>query len=108
MHDPEGAGFEDEAFDPDAVVWVRGVDYVAGWRDATEAGVTARGPQHAVHILRRSVTLEHETICRLSRVVMSSMVAMTTAEASARRLSPPPARATHRAKGSRGGLASAA
>ncbi|MFF3323191.1 hypothetical protein [Streptomyces sp. NPDC002889] len=38
MHDPEDAGFEDEAFDPDEVVWVRGVDYVAGWRDATDAG----------------------------------------------------------------------
>ncbi|MBT2366824.1 hypothetical protein J7E88_16270 [Streptomyces sp. ISL-10] len=38
MHHPEDAGFEDESFDPDAVVWVRGVDYVAGWRDATDAG----------------------------------------------------------------------
>jgi hypothetical protein len=38
MHDPEDAGFENESFDPDAVVWVRGVDYVAGWRDATNAG----------------------------------------------------------------------
>ncbi|WP_326650487.1 hypothetical protein [Streptomyces sp. NBC_01750] len=38
MHDPEDAGFESESFDPDDVVWVRGVDYVAGWRDATDAG----------------------------------------------------------------------
>lgn len=38
MHDPENAGFENESFDPDDVVWVRGVDYVAGWRDATDAG----------------------------------------------------------------------
>jgi alpha-beta hydrolase superfamily lysophospholipase len=38
MHDPEDAGFESESFDPDEVVWVRGVDYVAGWRDATDAG----------------------------------------------------------------------
>lgn len=38
MHDPEDAGFESEPFDPDYVVWVRGVDYVAGWRDATDAG----------------------------------------------------------------------
>ncbi|EME98785.1 hypothetical protein J7W19_16465 [Streptomyces mobaraensis NBRC 13819 = DSM 40847] len=30
----EGIGAE---FDPDAVVWVRGVDYVAGWREAREA-----------------------------------------------------------------------
>ncbi|MFF4230872.1 hypothetical protein [Streptomyces sp. NPDC001820] len=38
MHDPEDAGFEDEAFDPDDVVWVRGVDYVTGWRGAADAG----------------------------------------------------------------------
>lgn len=38
MHDPEDARFESEPFDPDDVVWVREVDYVAGWRDATEAG----------------------------------------------------------------------
>ncbi|MER6613589.1 hypothetical protein [Streptomyces xantholiticus] len=38
MYDPEDAGFESEPFDPDDVVWVRGVDYVAGWRDATDAG----------------------------------------------------------------------
>ncbi|MFD3917861.1 hypothetical protein [Streptomyces sp. NPDC058595] len=28
------AGFEGEAFDSEAVLWVRGVDYVTGWRDA--------------------------------------------------------------------------
>ncbi|NUL03685.1 hypothetical protein HRW07_10645 [Streptomyces lunaelactis] len=38
MDDPEGAGFESEPFDPDDVMWVRGADYVAGWRDATDAG----------------------------------------------------------------------
>ncbi|MCX4823186.1 hypothetical protein OG883_25515 [Streptomyces sp. NBC_01142] len=38
MHDPEDAGFERESFDPDEVVWVRGVDYMAGWRDAASAG----------------------------------------------------------------------
>ncbi|MEV4924610.1 hypothetical protein [Streptomyces roseoverticillatus] len=30
-------GFDIEAFDPDDVLWVRGVDYVAGWREATDA-----------------------------------------------------------------------
>ncbi|MEU9013437.1 hypothetical protein AB0D12_27485 [Streptomyces sp. NPDC048479] len=38
MHDPEDASYESEPFDPDDVVWVRGVDYVAGWRDAADAG----------------------------------------------------------------------
>lgn len=32
MHGPE-----DEAFDPDAVVWSRGVDYLGGWREARDA-----------------------------------------------------------------------
>ncbi|MEU5187212.1 hypothetical protein AB0G83_08675 [Streptomyces klenkii] len=30
-------GFGVEEFDPDDVTWVRGVDYVAGWREATDA-----------------------------------------------------------------------
>ncbi|MFF7230128.1 hypothetical protein BX264_3163 [Streptomyces sp. 2333.5] len=30
-------GFDGEDLDPDAVLWVRGVDYLAGWRDATQA-----------------------------------------------------------------------
>ncbi|MET7622759.1 hypothetical protein [Streptomyces sp. NPDC005408] len=38
MHDPEDEGFETDPFDLDDVVWVRGVDYVAGWRDAADAG----------------------------------------------------------------------
>ncbi|NUK48832.1 hypothetical protein HRW14_00610 [Streptomyces lunaelactis] len=38
MYDPEDEGFESEPFDPDDVAWVRGVDYVAGWRDAADAG----------------------------------------------------------------------
>ncbi|MDJ0341393.1 hypothetical protein QMK19_15160 [Streptomyces sp. H10-C2] len=38
MYDPGDGGFEDEEFDPDAMVWVRGVDYVAGWREAVNAG----------------------------------------------------------------------
>ncbi|MCK7627780.1 hypothetical protein MUU72_32595 [Streptomyces sp. RS10V-4] len=31
------AGFGGAQFDPDAVLWVRGVDYLTGWRDATRA-----------------------------------------------------------------------
>ncbi|MFH8788524.1 hypothetical protein [Streptomyces roseoverticillatus] len=29
--------FDVEEFDPDDVTWVRGVNYVAGWREATNA-----------------------------------------------------------------------
>ena len=43
MHDPEDAEFENEPFDVDDLLWVRGVDYLAGWRDATDAGRTLVG-----------------------------------------------------------------
>lgn len=39
MRADEAAPFHDREFDPDAVVWVRGVDYVAGWRDAEDAAL---------------------------------------------------------------------
>lgn len=38
MDDTEDAGFENQSFDPDDVMWVRGVDHLAGRRDATDAG----------------------------------------------------------------------
>ncbi|MEU5126113.1 hypothetical protein [Streptomyces mobaraensis] len=39
MHSADDGAFEGigAEIDPDAVVWVRGVDYVAGWREAREA-----------------------------------------------------------------------
>ncbi|MER5782896.1 hypothetical protein ABT104_14415 [Streptomyces mobaraensis] len=43
----EGIGAE---FDPDAVVWVRGVDYVAGWREAREAAAELEAALAAVGV----------------------------------------------------------
>jgi hypothetical protein len=37
QHDPIGPASESGELDPDGWLWVRGVDYVAGWRDATNA-----------------------------------------------------------------------
>ncbi|MFI9721684.1 hypothetical protein ACIHFE_18835 [Streptomyces sp. NPDC052396] len=39
MFGPEEGAFEatGAGFDPDDVVWVRGVDYLGGWRDARDA-----------------------------------------------------------------------
>ncbi|UQI48917.1 hypothetical protein M1P56_33700 [Streptomyces sp. HU2014] len=37
MFGPEDEAFEVEEFDPDAVTWVRGVDYMSGWREAKDA-----------------------------------------------------------------------
>ncbi|KAA6222644.1 hypothetical protein CP973_12515 [Streptomyces albofaciens JCM 4342] len=33
-----GEGLAAHGFDPDETVWVRGVDYVTGWRQAREVG----------------------------------------------------------------------
>ncbi|MEU5028212.1 hypothetical protein [Streptomyces milbemycinicus] len=37
MCGPGDDGFDGEAADLEAGIWVRGVDYVSGWRDAKEA-----------------------------------------------------------------------
>ncbi|MCQ8189310.1 hypothetical protein [Streptomyces rugosispiralis] len=37
MCGPGGDGFEGEAADLEAGIWVHGVDYLSGWRDAREA-----------------------------------------------------------------------
>ncbi|MFD8462790.1 hypothetical protein ACFV27_27705 [Streptomyces antimycoticus] len=37
MCGPEDDGFDGEAADLEAGIWVRGVDYLSGWRDAGEA-----------------------------------------------------------------------
>ncbi|SHK76827.1 hypothetical protein [Streptomyces yunnanensis] len=37
MCDIGGDGFDADGLDPDALLWVRGVDYLTGWRDATRA-----------------------------------------------------------------------
>lgn len=38
MYNENEVGPTSDEFDPDAVLWVRGVSYVAGWRDARDAG----------------------------------------------------------------------
>ncbi|MFC5718989.1 hypothetical protein ACFP1Z_02180 [Streptomyces gamaensis] len=37
MHESDGVWSDAGESDPDAVVWVRGVDYAAGWRAAKDA-----------------------------------------------------------------------
>ncbi len=37
QHDPMDPNFDGEALEPDGWMWVRGVDYVAGWRSAADA-----------------------------------------------------------------------
>ncbi|MEU6327431.1 hypothetical protein ABZ851_09115 [Streptomyces sp. NPDC047049] len=35
--------FDGEALEPDGWMWVRGVDYVAGWRSAVDAATELKG-----------------------------------------------------------------
>ncbi|MFI1155871.1 hypothetical protein [Streptomyces sioyaensis] len=35
--------FDEEALEPDGWMWVRGVDYVAGWRSAVDAATELKG-----------------------------------------------------------------
>jgi hypothetical protein len=37
MYDPEETGFTSDGLDLDVALWVRGVDYLSGWREATDA-----------------------------------------------------------------------
>ncbi|ARF56341.1 hypothetical protein [Streptomyces gilvosporeus] len=65
------AEFEGAQFDPDAVLWVRGVDYVTGWREATQAvgelgdALTAAGVGEAGVKLRASATTDGSGVVRL-------------------------------------------
>lgn len=43
QHDPMDPNFNDEALEPDGWMWVRGVDYVAGWRIAVDAATELKG-----------------------------------------------------------------
>ncbi|MFF8784054.1 hypothetical protein [Streptomyces sp. NPDC015125] len=50
QHDPKDPNFDDEALEPDGWVWVRGVDYVAGWRSAADAATELTGAMDGVGI----------------------------------------------------------
>ncbi|BCK70031.1 hypothetical protein Srufu_039840 [Streptomyces libani subsp. rufus] len=71
MDNPGDAGFEGAQFDPDTVLWVRGVDYVTGWRDATQAAgdlgdaLTAAGVDVAGAKIRASTTADGSGVVRL-------------------------------------------
>ncbi|WP_406211002.1 hypothetical protein [Streptomyces decoyicus] len=64
-------GFDGEGLDPDAVLWVRGVDYLAGWRDATRAAtelgdaLAAAGVDTTGTKLRAAVAADGSGVVRL-------------------------------------------
>ncbi|MFJ3955588.1 hypothetical protein ACIPXV_37065 [Streptomyces libani] len=64
-------GFDGEDLDPHAVLWVRGVDYLAGWRDATQAAaelgeaLTAAGVDTTEAKLRATAASDGSGVVRL-------------------------------------------
>ncbi|WP_329150779.1 hypothetical protein OG275_13825 [Streptomyces niveus] len=85
------AGFEGEEFDPEAVLWVRGVDYVTGWRDAGQAAaelvdaLTAVGVDTAGARLRAGAAADGSGVVRLELSAATAReVAMLARVAAAR------------------------
>ena len=58
MGGPEGADFGGDGFDPDEVVWVPGVDYVGGWRRATDAGAELLAVFEAAGLVLEGVAVQ--------------------------------------------------
>ncbi|MFF7410944.1 hypothetical protein [Streptomyces lydicus] len=42
-HDPMDENFDDEDPEPENWMWVRGVDYAAGWRNTLDAATELKG-----------------------------------------------------------------
>jgi hypothetical protein len=72
MHDPEETSFTQGQIDPDAVLWVRGVDYLAGWRQAQDAAadlteaLEIAGLPHAATTVRADTTADGSALVRLA------------------------------------------
>lgn len=64
-------GFDADDLDPDALLWVRGVNYVAGWRDASQAlteltdALTAAGIDTTGAQLRASTSADGSGLVRV-------------------------------------------
>ncbi|MEU7640874.1 hypothetical protein [Streptomyces sp. NPDC039016] len=71
MCDIGGDGFGVDGLDPDALLWVRGVDYMPGWREATRAvaelgdALTAAGVEMAGAKLRAVSAADGSGVVRL-------------------------------------------
>jgi hypothetical protein len=61
VYDSHEAGSASDEIDPDSVLWVRGVDYVAGWRDARDAGTELLDAMQAAGMDTRSLRVQPDT-----------------------------------------------
>ncbi|MCF3145776.1 hypothetical protein [Streptomyces platensis] len=71
--------FDDEALEPDGWMWVRGVDYVAGWRNAVDAAAELKGAMDEAGIdttevmTTASTTTDGSGVLRLSLPVEAAL-----------------------------------
>ncbi|WP_407564097.1 hypothetical protein [Streptomyces sp. 184] len=81
MGDPWDAGFEEEeAFDLDAVVWLPGVDYLSGWREAQTAAEELAGALRAAGGDTSGVRARADTGCDGVGVVRLALPVATVRE----------------------------
>ncbi|MFE6691889.1 hypothetical protein ACFVFQ_36155 [Streptomyces sp. NPDC057743] len=80
MCDFGGDGFEVEGLDPDALLWVRGVDYLTGWRDAARVAGELGDVLTAVGVDLEGVKLRAGTTANGSGVVRLELPAATARE----------------------------
>lgn len=79
QHDPMDPNFDDEALEPDGWVWVRGVDYVAGWRNAVDAATELKSAMDEAGIdttkvmTTASTTTDGSGVLRLSLPVEAAL-----------------------------------
>ncbi|MCX2969184.1 MULTISPECIES: hypothetical protein [Streptomyces] len=61
MHDPEETRFTSDALDLDAALWVRGVDYLSGWREATDAARSLADALETAGVTAADIQLRADT-----------------------------------------------
>ncbi|MER6048430.1 hypothetical protein ABT168_13380 [Streptomyces sp. NPDC001793] len=80
MCDIGGDGFEAGGLDPDAVLWVRGVDYMAGWREAKQAAAELGEALTAAGVEMAGAKLQAVSAADGSGVVRLELPAATARE----------------------------
>ncbi|MER6051106.1 hypothetical protein ABT168_27255 [Streptomyces sp. NPDC001793] len=75
-----GDDFEAGGLDPDAVLWVRGLDYLTGWREATRAAAELGDALRAAGVEMEGAKLQAVSAAGGSGVVRLELPAATARE----------------------------
>lgn len=78
MPAPDELPFDGDDFDPDSMLWSPGVDYVGGWRDATDAAAELLAALSAVGIDTTTITARATTTARGQGLVRLTIPTPTT------------------------------